>query len=145
MCQWASSASDFWMTRACLNFCWSLLISCSYQISRQGYDLAHFIDANIIFDWTSKRSLSRSHKFCPGLEKVWELKPLVNGEVIMNVLQLKDGGPLVREWVCWYCIHFFFFYFLLYTFFGCFWTATKKSRLVACISPLLLQRIALTG
>lgn len=61
----------------------------------------------IIFYWTSKRSLNGSHKFCPGLEKVWELKPLANGMVIMNVLQLKDGGPLVREWVCLYCIHFF--------------------------------------
>ncbi|XWS23374.1 hypothetical protein CRYUN_Cryun28dG0008200 [Craigia yunnanensis] len=33
-----------------------------------------------------------------GLEKVWYLKPLVNGKDIMNVLQLKVGGPLVREW-----------------------------------------------
>ncbi|KAL7246602.1 hypothetical protein ACSBR2_001661 [Camellia fascicularis] len=33
-----------------------------------------------------------------GLEKVWEMKPLVNGKEIMSVLQLKTGGPLVREW-----------------------------------------------
>ncbi|KAK4752010.1 hypothetical protein SAY87_020808 [Trapa incisa] len=33
-----------------------------------------------------------------GLEKVWESKPLVNGKDIMNVLQLKAGGPLVKEW-----------------------------------------------
>lgn len=33
-----------------------------------------------------------------GLEEVWDLKPLVNGKDIMNVLQLKVGGPLVREW-----------------------------------------------
>lgn len=33
-----------------------------------------------------------------GLDKVWEVKPLVNGKEIMNVLQLKAGGPLVREW-----------------------------------------------
>ncbi|KAK2659291.1 hypothetical protein Ddye_005824 [Dipteronia dyeriana] len=33
-----------------------------------------------------------------GLEKVWDVKPLVNGKEIMNVLQLKSGGPLVREW-----------------------------------------------
>ncbi|KAK3036015.1 hypothetical protein RJ639_031188, partial [Escallonia herrerae] len=33
-----------------------------------------------------------------GLEKVWEMKPLVNGKDIMSVLQLKTGGPLVREW-----------------------------------------------
>lgn len=32
------------------------------------------------------------------LEKVWEMKPLVNGKEIMNVLQLKTGGPLVRQW-----------------------------------------------
>ncbi|CAK7324841.1 unnamed protein product [Dovyalis caffra] len=33
-----------------------------------------------------------------GLEKVWDVKPLVNGKDIMTVLQLKSGGPLVREW-----------------------------------------------
>ncbi|KAJ8752341.1 hypothetical protein K2173_003977 [Erythroxylum novogranatense] len=33
-----------------------------------------------------------------GLEKVWDVKPLVSGRDIMNVLQLKSGGPLVREW-----------------------------------------------
>lgn len=33
-----------------------------------------------------------------GLENVWDLKPLVNGKDIMNVLQLKVGGPIVREW-----------------------------------------------
>ncbi|MCD7467097.1 hypothetical protein HAX54_004309 [Datura stramonium] len=33
-----------------------------------------------------------------GLEKVWELKPLVNGKEIMNILQIKSGGPVVREW-----------------------------------------------
>lgn len=33
-----------------------------------------------------------------GLEKVWEVKPLINGKDIMNVLQLK-GGPLVKEWL----------------------------------------------
>ncbi|XP_020970291.1 putative CCA tRNA nucleotidyltransferase 2 isoform X6 [Arachis ipaensis] len=32
-----------------------------------------------------------------GLDKVWEVKPLINGEDIMNVLQLKEG-PLVKEW-----------------------------------------------
>lgn len=34
-----------------------------------------------------------------GLENVWEVKPLVNGKEIMNILELKTGGPLVREWV----------------------------------------------
>ncbi|KAL1831105.1 hypothetical protein DCAR_0101084 [Daucus carota subsp. sativus] len=34
-----------------------------------------------------------------GLDKIWEVKPLVNGKEIMSVLQLKTGGPLVREWV----------------------------------------------
>ncbi|XVE60770.1 hypothetical protein DITRI_Ditri05aG0154100 [Diplodiscus trichospermus] len=44
-----------------------------------------------------------------GLNKVWDLKPLVNGKDIMNVLQLKVGGPLVREWqqkvVMWQLAH----------------------------------------
>lgn len=45
--------------------------------------------------------LSDIPNFCwiAGLDKVWEVKPLVNGKEIMNVLQLKAGGPLVREWV----------------------------------------------
>lgn len=34
-----------------------------------------------------------------GLDKIWEVKPLVNGKEIMSILQLKTGGPLVREWV----------------------------------------------
>ncbi|XP_041012281.1 tRNA nucleotidyltransferase cca2 isoform X2 [Juglans microcarpa x Juglans regia] len=33
-----------------------------------------------------------------GLEKVWDVKPLLNGKGIMSVLELKAGGPLVREW-----------------------------------------------
>lgn len=38
-------------------------------------------------------------KLNTGLEKVWDLKPLVNGTDIMSVLQLKAGGPLIRVWV----------------------------------------------
>ncbi len=30
---------------------------------------------------------------------MWDVKPLVNGKDIMSVLQLKAGGPLIREWV----------------------------------------------
>ncbi|KAK6116644.1 hypothetical protein DH2020_049607 [Rehmannia glutinosa] len=33
-----------------------------------------------------------------GLEKVWDLKPLVNGKEIMSILQINSGGPIVREW-----------------------------------------------
>ncbi|GAA0154438.1 RNA processing factor [Lithospermum erythrorhizon] len=33
-----------------------------------------------------------------GLENVWEMKPLLNGKDIMNILDLKTGGPVVREW-----------------------------------------------
>ncbi|KAJ4962221.1 hypothetical protein NE237_022160 [Protea cynaroides] len=33
-----------------------------------------------------------------GLENVWEMKPLANGKDIMNILQLKSGGPQVKEW-----------------------------------------------
>ncbi|KAG9441209.1 hypothetical protein H6P81_017063 [Aristolochia fimbriata] len=33
-----------------------------------------------------------------GLDNIWEMKPLLDGKAIMNVLQLKTGGPLVREW-----------------------------------------------
>ncbi|XP_027365426.1 putative CCA tRNA nucleotidyltransferase 2 [Abrus precatorius] len=33
-----------------------------------------------------------------GLEKVWDIKQLINGKDVMNVLQLR-GGPLVKEWL----------------------------------------------
>lgn len=33
------------------------------------------------------------------LEKVWELKPLVDGKGIMDILKIKSGGPIVKEWV----------------------------------------------
>ncbi|KAL6189915.1 hypothetical protein ACLB2K_036316 [Fragaria x ananassa] len=33
-----------------------------------------------------------------GLDKVWEVKPLLNGKEIMDVLQLKSGGPVVSKW-----------------------------------------------
>lgn len=33
-----------------------------------------------------------------GLERVWEVKPLLNGSELMAALDLKTGGPLVREW-----------------------------------------------
>nr|XP_010930817.1 putative CCA tRNA nucleotidyltransferase 2 [Elaeis guineensis] len=32
------------------------------------------------------------------LDNVWEMKPLLDGKAIMGVLQLKSGGPLIREW-----------------------------------------------
>ncbi|XP_078438272.1 polynucleotide adenylyltransferase family protein [Wolffia australiana] len=32
------------------------------------------------------------------LDKVWELKPLVKGDEIMDILRLKTGGPQIREW-----------------------------------------------
>ncbi|KAJ0011370.1 hypothetical protein Pint_33613 [Pistacia integerrima] len=40
-----------------------------------------------------------SLEFKKGLEKVWDVKPLVNGKEIMSVLQLKSGWPLIREWL----------------------------------------------
>ncbi|KAG6388840.1 hypothetical protein SASPL_150276 [Salvia splendens] len=33
-----------------------------------------------------------------GLDKVWELKPLVDGKRIMDILQIKSGGPIIKEW-----------------------------------------------
>ncbi|KAI3785084.1 hypothetical protein L1987_44196 [Smallanthus sonchifolius] len=33
-----------------------------------------------------------------GLEKVWEIKPLINGKDIMKILELGKGGPVVSEW-----------------------------------------------
>ncbi|XP_020970293.1 CCA tRNA nucleotidyltransferase, mitochondrial isoform X8 [Arachis ipaensis] len=42
-------------------------------------------------------SIASRVRVLTGLDKVWEVKPLINGEDIMNVLQLKEG-PLVKEW-----------------------------------------------
>ncbi|KAI7730938.1 hypothetical protein M8C21_032495 [Ambrosia artemisiifolia] len=33
-----------------------------------------------------------------GLEKVWEVKPLINGKEIIKILELGKGGPVVSEW-----------------------------------------------
>ncbi|KAK1410282.1 hypothetical protein QVD17_36817 [Tagetes erecta] len=33
-----------------------------------------------------------------GLEKSWEVKPLINGRDIMKILEIKNGGPVVSEW-----------------------------------------------
>ncbi|KAJ9562444.1 hypothetical protein OSB04_007604 [Centaurea solstitialis] len=32
------------------------------------------------------------------LEKIWEVKPLINGKEIMRLLGLEKGGPVVSEW-----------------------------------------------
>ncbi|KAB2635563.1 CCA tRNA nucleotidyltransferase 2 [Pyrus ussuriensis x Pyrus communis] len=53
------------------------------------------------FELERRRSLFKAAEdaiFKLGLAKVWDVKPLLNGKEIMNVLQLKTGGPLVREW-----------------------------------------------
>lgn len=34
-----------------------------------------------------------------GLDKVWDVKPLLNGKEIIDALQLKSGGPVVSKWV----------------------------------------------
>ncbi|KAJ4701094.1 CCA tRNA nucleotidyltransferase [Melia azedarach] len=65
-------------------------------------DVDHTDDIlNKRFELDSKRDLFQAAEDTItklGLDKVWDLKPLVNGKEIMNVLQLKSGGPLVREW-----------------------------------------------
>ncbi|KAJ0457702.1 putative CCA tRNA nucleotidyltransferase [Helianthus annuus] len=33
-----------------------------------------------------------------GLDKVWEIKPLINGKDIIRLLELGKGGPVVSEW-----------------------------------------------
>ncbi|KAJ0026115.1 hypothetical protein Pint_07709 [Pistacia integerrima] len=40
-----------------------------------------------------------------GLEKVWDMKPLVNGKEITSVLQLKSGGPLQQKLLSWQLAH----------------------------------------
>ncbi|XLS48151.1 hypothetical protein HN51_022509 [Arachis hypogaea] len=42
-------------------------------------------------------SIASRVRVLTGLDKVWEVKPLISGEDIKNVLQLEEG-PLVKEW-----------------------------------------------
>ncbi|MED6118205.1 hypothetical protein PIB30_000834 [Stylosanthes scabra] len=68
--------------------------------------LLHPIDINNIEDESSELHKRRdlfntveSSIIKLGLDKVWEVKPLITGKDVMNVLQLKGGGPLVKEWL----------------------------------------------
>jgi len=86
-----------------------------------------------------------------GLEKVWEVKPLVDAKRVMNILQLK-GGLLVKEWVSHSanCIvsqsgiqsAFKFNVFIFYFIFTCSWIKQWLGNLP--IHPKL-QRNALNG
>ncbi|KAK6116657.1 hypothetical protein DH2020_049591 [Rehmannia glutinosa] len=40
-----------------------------------------------------------------GLEKVWDLKPLVNGKEIMSILQINSGGPIQQKLLEWQLAH----------------------------------------
>lgn len=44
-----------------------------------------------------------------GLDKVWDVKPLLNGKEIIDALQLKSGGPVVSKWqrklLAWHLAH----------------------------------------
>ncbi|XP_077241459.1 polynucleotide adenylyltransferase family protein isoform X2 [Tasmannia lanceolata] len=42
--------------------------------------------------------LPSRRRILAGLDNVWEMKPLLDGKAIMNIVQLKTGGPQVREW-----------------------------------------------
>ncbi|KAF3452429.1 hypothetical protein FNV43_RR02862 [Rhamnella rubrinervis] len=64
-------------------------IDCTEDLQSNHFDLNKLRDAFVAVE---------SAMVELGLEKVWDVKPLVNGKEIMNVLQLKSGGPLVREW-----------------------------------------------
>jgi len=86
-----------------------------------------------------------------GLEKVWDVKPLINGKDVMKVLQLK-GGPLVKEWVShsayyivspkWCSSAFKFDVFIFCFIFTCSWTKQWLGN-----SPIHpeLQKNALNG
>ncbi|OIW12586.1 hypothetical protein TanjilG_04750 [Lupinus angustifolius] len=67
--------------------------------------LLHPIDFNDTEDESSQLSKRRdlfntveNSVIKLGLEKVWDVKQLINGKDVMSVLQLK-GGPLVKEWL----------------------------------------------
>ncbi|CAK7338091.1 unnamed protein product [Dovyalis caffra] len=67
-------------------------------------------DAGPLLDWIcSSLPLPTSSPFLTspnaGLEKVWDVKPLVNGKDIMTVLQLKSGGPLQQKLLAWQLAH----------------------------------------
>nr|AAB03077.1 tRNA nucleotidyltransferase [Lupinus albus] len=67
--------------------------------------LLHPIDVNDTEDESSQLSKRRdlfntveNSVIKLGLEKVWDVKQLINGKDVMSVLQLK-GGPMVKEWL----------------------------------------------
>ncbi|KAJ0077885.1 hypothetical protein Patl1_37301 [Pistacia atlantica] len=72
-----------------LTFVGKLSVQVNDILKAGGVDIVETMDYPVI--------LSKiKHIGC--LEKVWNVKLLVNGKEIMSVLQLKSGWPLIREW-----------------------------------------------
>ncbi|XP_022858167.1 putative CCA tRNA nucleotidyltransferase 2 isoform X2 [Olea europaea var. sylvestris] len=81
---------EFWRAALVLSMLLrAAIIVCSTNSSNNEYELDKKVE---LFNRIEKAILEL------GLERVWEMKPLVNGKDIMNVLQIKSGGPVVKEW-----------------------------------------------
>ncbi|CAA3012913.1 CCA tRNA nucleotidyltransferase 2 [Olea europaea subsp. europaea] len=81
---------EFWRAALVLSMLLrAAIIVCSTNSSNNEYELDKKEE---LFNRIEKAILEL------GVERVWEMKPLVNGKDIMNVLQIKPGGPVVKEW-----------------------------------------------
>ncbi|KAL5712262.1 CCA tRNA nucleotidyltransferase [Ranunculus cassubicifolius] len=76
---------SFWRTSLLI----SILMSCGKEFPKE---CAELDKSKQLYQSVEKAVMEL------GLDKVWEQKPLVNGKEIINILQLKTGGPQVKKW-----------------------------------------------
>ncbi|KAF2297388.1 hypothetical protein GH714_022642 [Hevea brasiliensis] len=81
---------DFWRVALLIS---TMIYPTSIDSTEDFLDKQYQLDKRIELFKTVENAITKL-----GLEKIWDVKPLVNGKEIMSVLQLKSGGPLVREW-----------------------------------------------
>ncbi|OAY23731.1 tRNA nucleotidyltransferase cca2 isoform X1 [Manihot esculenta] len=81
---------DFWRVALLIS---TLIYPINVDSSKDFLEKQYQLDKRIELFKTVEDAITKL-----GLEKIWDAKPLVGGKEIMSVLQLKSGGPLVREW-----------------------------------------------
>ncbi|KAJ9167161.1 hypothetical protein P3X46_021831 [Hevea brasiliensis] len=81
---------DFWRVALLIS---TMIYPANIDSTEDFLDKQYQLDKRIELFKTVENAITKL-----GLEKIWDVKPLVNGKEIMSVLQLKSGGPLVREW-----------------------------------------------
>ncbi|KAG1369875.1 putative CCA tRNA nucleotidyltransferase 2 [Cocos nucifera] len=88
--------------RHCVSYmdaAWNLLQSTGYSVLSDEQRRLYLYGALFLSVRNTIYEDKKSKKMClSDLDNVWEMKPLLDGKAIMGVLQLKSGGPLIREW-----------------------------------------------